>query len=414
MSVFLQISLGLLYLAALIFLFIRINRKNEKPVADYWIAAAFFIKALAACAYGYAYAHYLPNSDSWKLFDESLKEYWYILHEPESFFILDIKLDQSADFFSGTSDATWNNTDDNLFIKLLGLLNILSGGNYYITAVLFSFFSFWGLYQIFAVAARNFPVHISFVFFLLFFAPSNLFWNSGLHKDGLIVFFTGLAIWVTYKFIQHRKAWNIAILVVSLFFLFLFRIVNAMLMIPAIMAWMLACRRPARTGIIYMSIYVISIAGFFLTAYFPDAYNLPLKLAEKQHDFSRIEANSGLDLTPLEPDFTGYLKVVPEALNNVFLRPYISEITGPLQLLSFIETILTLALFIMLLIRTRFKYLFSSPLLLFFLTLSLTHLLVIGLTISFTGSIVRYKALYIILLLLPFIFSLKKENKFKI
>lgn len=361
------------------------------------------MKVLAAFAYGYIYAHYLPVSDSWTLFEASLKEYDTLLNQPSAFFSTEVRFQHSTDFFSNASDAPWNNTDDNLFIKIVGLLNVLTGGNYYLTALLFSFFSFWGLYRIFVVCTRYFPGSIVPAFILLFFMPSCLFWNSGLHKDGLIVFFTGIAIGAADSFIRGEKpVARIGILLLSLFLLFLFRTVNALLLLPALTAWIVSSRVQGKAAFTYILLYLAAITAFFLTSYLPEMYNLPLKLAEKQHDFMTIEANSRLPLTPLEPGFFSYLRVLPQALNHVFLRPYFTEITGPLQWLAFIENGMISVIILWLLIRHHraLKTIVSSPHLLFLLAFSLSNLVVIGLTVPFTGGIMRYKSLYIMLLLL--------------
>ncbi len=413
MSVILQISLALLYLTALIFLFIRIDKKNNRLVPPHWIGVAFFVKVMAAFAYGYVYAHYLPVSDSWTLFEASLKEYDTLLNQPSAFFSTGVSFRNFNDFFSNASDATWNNTDDSLFIKIVGLLNLLSGGNYYLTALLFSFFSFWGLYQIFAVSARHYPGSIVPAFILLFFMPSCLFWNSGLHKDGLIVFFTGIAIGAADKLIRRKKTIvPAAIIALSLLLLFLFRTLNTLLLVPALTAWIISSRIRSKAAFIYMAVYLAAIIAFFLTNYLPDIYNLPLKLAEKQHDFMTIEANSRLPLIPLEPGFFSYLRVLPQALNHIFLRPYITEITGPLQWLAFFETNTVILLITWLFFRhyRSLRLITSSPFLLFLLAFSLSNLVVIGLTVPFTGGIVRYKSLYIMLLLLAFILPVQAKQ----
>ncbi len=409
---FLQISLGLVYLIALIFLFIWINKGNTK-IPAYWIASAFIAKVVGAFVYGYIYANFLPVSDSWILFEESLKEYNNLLHQPAAFFKTGFSYHTLPDLFSNKDDAFWNNTDDNLFIKIVGLLNVFTGGNYYLTALLFSFFSFWGLYRILATTIEYYPANTAFIFILIFFTPSNLFWNSGLHKDGLIVFFTGMTIMAADKLIRNSKSrvW-FPVLFLSLFLLFLFRTLNTMLLMPALIAWIWTSQYTGKTILKFLLVYAVTIFGFFLTIYLPDAYNLPLKLAEKQHNFLLIEASSALPLSPLEPNFLGYLKVLPRALNHVFLRPYISEINGPLQLMAFIEgtamTILVAWLFIG--YRRSLRNIPNSPVLLFLLFFSLSNLVVIGLTVPFTGGIVRYKALYTVLLLTAILLPISRTN----
>ncbi|MBX3241668.1 MAG: hypothetical protein KIT80_11840 [Chitinophagaceae bacterium] len=405
----------MVYLVALIFFVLAIYRRDvgnfdiingKKPAPYWWIAAAFGIKVLAGFIYGYVYAHYLPNSDSWMLFRESLQEYDNLLHRPADFFSLEISFDNPADIFSNDHGATWRNTDDNLFIKILGLLNVFTGGNYYLTSLLFNFFSFFGLYQIFMVAARYYPKSSQPAFLLIFLMPSCLFWNSGLHKDGLIVFFTGILILATHRYISGKSVRGaISWMGISLVFLFLFRIMNAFVAIPAITAWILASKKTGRAYKPYLIVYFAGITFFFLTVFLPEAYNLPLKFAEKQHDFLREEGNSILPLTRLEANLPGYIEVLPQAVNHVFFRPGLSEISGLFQLVSFIEIWTVWLMILWFLYRQRFRVreLVNAPFLLFLLAFSVSILLVIGFAVPFTGSIVRYRSFYLMLFFLPFI-----------
>lgn len=381
---------------------IRIN-KTRTGISPYWIGLAFFTKIVAAFVYGYIYAHYLPVSDSWILFEASLQEYNKLLHQPASFFETGLAL-HPAEIFSNSAEAGWNNTDDNFFIKIVGLLNVLTGGNYYLTALLFSFFSFWGLYSIFQVACRYYPQNALLTFIFIFFIPSNLFWNSGLHKDGLILFFTGIAISATDKLIRDKKISSLAVILLSLFLLFLFRTVNTMLLLPALFAWVWSGSRPDKAGTKYLVVYTVAAIAFFSTSYLPDSYNLPALLAEKQHSFMAIEAGSHLPLMPLEPNFLSYLTLLPQALNHVFLRPYITEINGPLQLAAFLETT-GIFLFVSWILLRHLPELKQkwTPFLLFLLSFSLSNLIIIGMTVPFTGGIVRYKSLYQLLLVLVFL-----------
>jgi hypothetical protein len=144
---------------------------------------------------------------------------------------------------------------------------------------------------------------------------------------------------------------------------------------------------------------------FFLSVYFPPAFNLPLQLAEKQHQFLGLQANTVLPLTALEPDVGSYLRVLPEAVNHVFLRPYITEIKSPFHLMAFAEVVLVILIIILAFVtgdRHNLRGL-CQPLYLSLFIVAVSGLLLIGYTVPFTGAIVRYKALYNVFLLIPFV-----------
>lgn len=383
-----------------------LNRRKGKPADERWLIAAFVAKLAAGFAYGYVYAHYFPVSDSWVYFKESLAEYQNLLTRPSAFFSTGITFNNLTDFFSTADDAPWSNTGENLLIKLLAVFNVLSGGNYYINVIFFNALSFWGLYLIYFVAKRHIQKNGLLIFCIVFFLPSCLFWNSGIDKDGLIVFFTGTLIYtVHYCITVKQTAMQLVMCVLSFVFIFLLRNINALILLPAIAAWWISVKVvPARPYLAYLIIYSACIVFFFLSLSFPSKFNLPLKLAEKQHQFLTLEANTVLPLTPLKPTIKSYAEVLPQAVNHVFLRPYITEIKSPFHLMAFGEMILIITI-ILLAVLWGGKHMLRQllqPFCLFLIMVSLGGLLITGYTVPFTGAIVRYKALYIVLLLLPF------------
>ena len=406
MHLILYIITGILYFTGFSFLFRWLNRRKGKPADERWLIAAFVAKLAAGFAYGYVYAHYFPVSDSWVYFKESLAEYQNLLTRPSAFFSTGITFNNLTDFFSTADDAPWSNTGENLLIKLLAVFNVLSGGNYYINVIFFNALSFWGLYLIYFVAKRHIQKNGLLIFCIVFFLPSCLFWNSGIDKDGLIVFFTGTLIYtVHYCITVKQTAMQLVICMLSFVFIFLLRNINALILLPAIAAWWISVKVvPARPYLAYLIIFSACIVFFFLSLSFPSKFNLPLKLAEKQHQFLTLEANTVLPLTPLKPTIKSYAEVLPQAVNHVFLRPYITEIKSPFHLMAFAEMILIITI-ILLAVLWGGKHMLRQllqPFCLFLIMVSLGGLLITGYTVPFTGAIVRYKALYIVLLLLPF------------
>jgi hypothetical protein len=291
-------------------------------------------------------------------------------------------------------------------IKLLGIFNVFSGGNYYINVIFFNAIGFWGLYFIYAVAQKHIQKNNLAVFCIIFFLPSCLFWNSAIDKDGLIVFFTGVVIYAVYRCMAEKiTVWRIAAAVTGFAFIFLLRNVNALLLLPAIAAWWISVKHAATPYLPFLLIYGFCVLLFFLSVYFPPAFNLPLQLAEKQHQFLGLQANTVLPLTALEPDVGSYLRVLPEAVNHVFLRPYITEIKSPFHLMAFAEVVLVILIIILAFVtgdRHNLRGL-CQPLYLSLFIVAVSGLLLIGYTVPFTGAIVRYKALYNVFLLIPFV-----------
>lgn len=406
MSQLLYIVLGLVYFAALSLLFRRIHQKNEIALSWYWMIAAFAAKVVAGILYGYLYAHVFDVSDSWFYFRESLQEYEKLIKQPASFFLTGLNVENAGDMFSTADNNFWSNAGENLLIKLLAIFNLLSGGNYYVNVVLFNALPFFGLYRIFTVSGNFYKGSRLFLYGLIFFLPSCLFWNSGIDKDGLIVFFAGWFIHAMYQCLtgtNHRR--YILSGIISFVSILLLRPVNAVLLIPALTLWWLSTRFPARVFYVFIGTGLFFIILFFIGGNLSPVLDFPLKLAEKQHQFLNLEANTVLPLTPLEPTFFSYVKVFPQAMNHIFLRPGIHELKGPFHVMTFMENLLILTTVILAVIKSRRGILnhFKRPYFLFLFTLSLSGFIVIGYTIPFPGAIVRYKAFYAVLFLIPFV-----------
>ncbi|MFT3747009.1 MAG: hypothetical protein QM768_01785 [Agriterribacter sp.] len=378
-----------------------------------WLVPALMAKIIAGILYGYLYAHYFPVSDSWTYFRESLIDTKILFNNPKVFFSPNADTATITDLFSNAPDAFWSNAGENLLIKLIAVLNVFSGSNYYLTSILFNCFPFWGLYLFYSLAHKYFPGKGSLLIIFIFFLPSCLFWNSGMDKDGLLIFFAGIFMFYFDKCMSRETTIkSLFICLISFTGLLFIRNISAITFLIAATAWLISYKTKRYAYVYFLGVYIICTGLFFWTASSGGAYNLPAKLAEKQHQFLSMEGNTKIHLTRLEPTVLSYINVLPEALNHVFLRPYITEIKSPFHLLSFAENLAVLVT-IMLIInaaRKRTFFILHHPFSLFLLCVALSNLVSIGYIVPFTGAIMRYKAFYVIFLLLPFINCIKTSS----
>lgn len=399
-----------LYAGILIFVFCRINHKKGKILPWQWIAVAFIAKAAAGMVYGYIYSHYYTVSDSWVYFKESLGDYHDLIHNPAHFFSINSDFRHFTGLFSTSDDAFWSNAGENILIKLLGMLNVFSNGNYYIDVILFNAFSFWGLYLIYRVTVYHLPGNNVWIYLLIFFWPSCLFWNSAIDKDGLLIYFTGILINSVHNYILRKKAvLSLLLAVVSFAGILLMRNVNALIFVPAIIAWWMASKIPGRHWAIFIVTYSAAILIFFLSELPGSPFNLPQQFADRQHQFLSLEADTRLPLTTLQPTLISYIKVFPEAVNHIFFRPYITELSSPFHAITWGENIIFICIIVLSLVGKRPTVSnFTKPFNVFLWAVSLTGLLLIGYIVPFPGAIIRYKAFYAMIFLLPFVGSVNK------
>ena len=144
---------------------------------------------------------------------------------------------------------------------------------------------------------------------------------------------------------------------------------------------------------------------FFLTAVLPGSFDLPLKMADRQHAFLQLSGNSYLPIDTLNRKASSYVKILPQALNHVIYAPYISEAKGILYIFSFLEIVFFFFLIIRMILKPSadFKKLLNDPLILSFITFALLNYIIIGYTVPFLGAIVRYKASFEIIFIIVFL-----------
>jgi hypothetical protein len=180
----------------------------------------------------------------------------------------------------------------------------------------------------------------------------------------------------------------------------IFRSQVILLVIPALTAWYISVkfnRKPVATFI-----WVFGMGGllFFATAWVSPSKNLPGVIVNRQQSFMALQGTR-FTLDSLQPSFTGFARVLPQAVSHTFVRPYIWEAKGALQLMTAVEIIVCWLLVLTAIIKKEihWKQTLTRPLLLFSLCFGITLYIFIGFTIPFPGAIVRYKAIPELLLL---------------
>jgi hypothetical protein len=161
----------------------------------------------------------------------------------------------------------------------------------------------------------------------------------------------------------------------------------------------------------YATVLATAIVLFFITvAILPDG-GLPGKIVQKQATFLNLQG-SRFALDTLSAGPASFLKVLPQAAMNTFLRPFPWEAHGSLQLMASGEVILFWAIMIIAVVRRRhdWRLLLRHPVILFLLTFSITIYLMIGYVVPFAGAIVRYKAIAGLLLIAVAIAFMKQRN----
>lgn len=410
-------ALTLLLFLLFAFLIVRLVRRTAAALTMWETLAAFGFKAMMACAYGYLFLHYYGGDDTWQFNKLAWQEYELLMNDPRQF------------FWEFTPVTAWRNAGGNiwqtcslylvdleycLIAKTLGLFNIISRGNYYANAIFFSFLTFWGHYWLFQLLAGLFPQKRNILLAILFFFPPAVFWLSGIRGDGLLLVFVAMSLLHAYNWIEQRHKVSLFYLLTGFAGILIFRHETLLLLIPALLSWFIIVRYRRKPLPVLVVVYGATALLFFGSAWLPGIPNLPAVVVKRQQDFLALQGNTRFELDTLQPTIGSFLQVLPQAFSNTFLRPFIWEAQGLLQIMTALEILFCWIMAIGALAWRDKSISFNGyPLLWTLLLFSITLYLFIGLAIPFPGAIARYKIIpELLLLTLPAI-CLKVSGKGK-
>jgi hypothetical protein len=369
------------------------------------IVAGLTVKILLGLLYGYIYLNYYQGDDTWKHHQASISETTLLRKNPKQFFINEYTPVHALSEGTTTREVVTlylNDLQYAIFIKSFAIVNLVTGGNYYLNMSLFNVLVFFGHWWLFACFVKRFPEKRRWFFLASFFYLPAVFWLSGLRIDGLLFFFATLFVFTMLYGTRFRK-W--ILLPVSFAGAFICRPEFAVLIVPACVAYLLVDRYRSRALTsrpikIYTLIYICAFALFFSSPWWMGGDGLPGIVAHKQSEFLEL-SGTRFKLEPLTDQTVSYFRVLPQAFANTFLRPAPWESEGLLQWAASAEVILLWLMILYIFAFRRddaWKTRLADPFVLFIFFFSISVYLCIGALVPFPGAITRYKAIALIML----------------
>jgi hypothetical protein len=188
------------------------------------------------------------------------------------------------------------------------------------------------------------------------------------------------------------------------------------LLVPAVLAWLIASRKPKYGLAIFTSLYLLFGVLFFTIRYVFPKLDFPQAVVNKQQEFKKLTAGgSTIPMKDLEPTAVSFLKNTPQAINLSTIRPYPSDVRHILSLAAALEINVLLFIFALFLFcRINGNSLQARNLMYFCVFFSVTLLLAIGFSVNNLGAIVRYRSVIMPLLVIPMIAQIdwKRINRF--
>lgn len=366
----------------------------------------FSMKVLAGVLYGWFYMQpvYFATSDTWHFFNLSKNETDWLFKDPVAFFkdIFFYGYERSGNLFLG-ENSYWNDLKSNVIIKLLAICNVFTFKNYWADVVFFNFLSFFGPVALYRIIRSLFKINNYVLIVAVFLIPSFLFWCSGVHKDGLIFTCVAVIMYHFYVQLQAKKiVWRSLSIALFLFIvIFALRNFMALLLFASLAVWLLSYAYSKKAKLILVSLVIAGLLFFMFSGYLNNSLDMQQYIIEKQNEFKQLSGASAIAVPALEHNAGSFLQFLPTAIDIAFFRPHFTEIKNYSYLPAIAETLLFwVVVFISLFLgrgrkTTNEQKAFIYCCLLF----SISFLLLAGYTITFSGAIVRYRAV-----VLPFLF----------
>lgn len=366
----------------------------------------FLVKVIAGIFYGWIgiyYGGYAKMVDTWSYHYQSIEELKLLTTNPHEYFSSLLpapRSDEGLGEFFGSYNSYWNDLKSMIFVKMLSIFDIFSMGNYYVNVIFYSYLTLFGPIALYRVMKEVFPEKKIIVLIAIFFVPSFLYWGSGIHKEGLIFLGLGLIIYQVYFALQEKK-WPLKRwlgILLGIFIFLLLRNFLLVLIVPAVIAWILASRWPRYTLACFGAVYGIASILFFCLRYIHPKMDFPQAVVDKQQAFLTLVGNSSIPISQLKPDVLSFLINTPQAITLSTFRPYPNDIHHLFSMAAAVEILLLLLLLLAFFVWHKKGMIKDRKVVYFCVFFAMSLLLTIGFSVNNLGAIVRYRSIALPLL----------------
>lgn len=285
-------------------------------------------------------------------------------------------------------------------VKIISVLNVLSGDHYWITSVYCSWVSFVCAWFLVSRLAVSFPQSFSAACFAFLICPSVVFWTSGVVKETFA--FAALCllsgVFIDSWFRRPLRIYSYLGILIGIWMLWSLKYYYAAVFIPVAVS-VLVVRRfvplewPAfRTVVIWMLILagLVGIVSISHPNFYADRF---LDVVVQNYEiFQRISDPGDAAVFSLEADWWSFILNFPVALFTALFRPTIFEAGNVFQWLAAIENAMLILLGITAAISFLRKPVTANMLLIVATGL---YIVVLGGTLALStpnfGTLVRYR-----------------------
>lgn len=363
-------------------------------------------KWLSAVATAFIFSHYADSNNDYIVYsEEGYIQSKLLLSNPRAFFS-ELWADVARYGFGGFFDASysfWGYLRFHLIHKFSAIINLLSRGNFYMNALLFSSLTFWGHIAFYRIFSSMYPGKKWTCILGCFMLPSLMAFTALIHKDGLIFLCLAFCSYVFYKWLAGARRGFKDGLAITLALLGIMLIRNYVLvaLLPAMLTAALL-RNSKRKWMLTLILYLIFTLVFFCSNYLPQA------VVKRQQDFALLEkGEAGLPIIPLQPTLKSFAENAPQAIAHGLLYPYPGQTKEAFGMIAALELAVLLLLMVTVIVVKRKQWAKDvHPFHLYSILFFASMIFIIGYTIPNMGAIVRYRSLLWIFIFCPMLMQL--------
>ncbi|MCE3007541.1 MAG: hypothetical protein LW884_04225 [Bacteroidetes bacterium] len=399
------------------------NRYKSDPISRKWFVRGFLVKAAGALLLGIIYALYYEGGDTYVYFQGAQAISSVLLEDPVSglrlWGSLDLNSLEARQFLlqirsrHDVFGVIYMNDERAFFVvQLLVPLCLLSIQTYFGLALYMAFFSHLGLWCLYRVVVRLYPMAQQNIVLFIYLTPSTIIWGSGILKDSITLGAMGIFLYALFYFFcsKFRKIFLVLIVVLCAYTVLNIKPYIAYSFIPSMFIFCYqstiqsTIRRNSLAVLSPVLLPLVLISAFFILSLVSTDKNtladFLLEAQGKQHDLEQSyyytrTTGSTYHIPKYEPDLFGLLSVAPTALVATYLRPWMWEAKNPLMFMAALESAAVLGFILFVLwyvgLGRAFRIIYKDPYLIFAFISSLLFGIFVGISSGNFGNLVRYK-----------------------
>ncbi|HKR07289.1 MAG TPA: hypothetical protein VJY62_21825 [Bacteroidia bacterium] len=424
-----EILLTVAYTAIFIFLISKLRFFVMDGISKRNLQWVFLLKIISGFLLSLIYTYYYTDrlyADCFKFYDDSKVIYDLFFTDKKIFFQFMLGFPHENNTYMDYSNVMhnwWNRynlyNENRTIIRLNVVMRFISLGYYQVHNVFFCFLSFAGLVAIAKLFLKDLKEFKKPIFIFVFLFPSLIFWGSGVLKDGLILFCSGMTLYFMDKFCTGTNK-KIPHFILSFCFLVLLLFVKVhvfFIFLPCYIAYALSIKNRKHVALKFIAVSVLFFIFLLSVPLFSRNINFLQYLAVKQKEFINlaeiVKAGSAIYIQPLEPTIWSLIKNSPVAFYNTMFRPNLLDSHSPFILLSALENIFIICFGIIALLSITKKKIKISPMFYFSVIYVVALFVLVGLITPVMGAIVRYKIQGLPFLFFIFLALMDKEKLLK-